>query len=703
MIRIAIVGGGPGGLITAYHLDEFHNDVAVVKLFEASPRLGGKVVTRQFNRAPVLYEAGVAELYDYSAIGPDPLRTLVGEFGLETVRMAGRAVIMDDRILRTEADFGHHFGPKALRDLLDFYANCARQLTPRDYYEGIWLDDNAHPLAAISYRQMLDAIGNPNVRRYVEIAARSDVATEPHLTNALDGLKNILMDHPRYMGLYSIVGGIQRLTDELAERISADCSLETEVQCIEPSHDGGLSLVLGRGQSRAVETFDLVILAMPNSWLQRIAWGSPSLRAAMNAHLARYDRHTHYLKIAILFERPFWRLKIPGSYFMSEAFNGCCIYDEGKRHPSGSFGVLNWLIAGNDALMLSNYDDDRLARLALDSLPAVLAQDRPPALEFQVHRWSGAISCLPGGYPVLPLRERHCPDPVNHEGLYIVGDYLFDSTLNGVFDSADYVSDLILTRLRKLKYLGEDTASAAPAAAGPLLEAYHDLYDGSRSYEDSIDEYFDEYYTRDLIAAIWQWRKPYRLLDCGSANGLTLQRFAAIGIEAWGIENSAYVHAKTPPEWRSRNLLGDVRQMPFPDNHFDFIYETCLCYLPEDQVEIAMAEMLRVCRVGIFFGSITSDMTAEIIETHDLFEGIATLASLWDWSERFIRCGWRIATADPKRLARAWKIEEEANEGAAPWYPSAEAMRYCFYTKPGAPQQPVARRRPVKAGPARVG
>src|SRR4051794_23469920 len=64
--RIAVVGGGPGGLFTAYLLNEFCGDLCEVVLFEAGPRLGGKVLTRRFDRAPVRYEAGVAELYDYS-------------------------------------------------------------------------------------------------------------------------------------------------------------------------------------------------------------------------------------------------------------------------------------------------------------------------------------------------------------------------------------------------------------------------------------------------------------------------------------------------------------------------------------------------------------------------------------------------------------------------------------------------------------
>jgi protoporphyrinogen oxidase len=48
MTRVAIVGGGPGGLLTAYLLKEQCSNLCEVTLFEAGPRLGGKVRTEQF-------------------------------------------------------------------------------------------------------------------------------------------------------------------------------------------------------------------------------------------------------------------------------------------------------------------------------------------------------------------------------------------------------------------------------------------------------------------------------------------------------------------------------------------------------------------------------------------------------------------------------------------------------------------------------
>jgi len=51
--RIAIVGGGPGGLLTAFFLQRMTNRPLRMTLFEASRRLGGKVLTPSFRAAPV--------------------------------------------------------------------------------------------------------------------------------------------------------------------------------------------------------------------------------------------------------------------------------------------------------------------------------------------------------------------------------------------------------------------------------------------------------------------------------------------------------------------------------------------------------------------------------------------------------------------------------------------------------------------------
>ena len=77
MRTVAIIGGGPGGLMTAYSLQRA--GTIATTIFEASARLGGKLQTRTFDSAPVAYEAGVAECYNYETLGHDPLRQLVDD------------------------------------------------------------------------------------------------------------------------------------------------------------------------------------------------------------------------------------------------------------------------------------------------------------------------------------------------------------------------------------------------------------------------------------------------------------------------------------------------------------------------------------------------------------------------------------------------------------------------------------------------
>ena len=57
------------------------------------------------------------------------------------------------------------------------------------------------------------------------------------------------------------------------------------------------------------------------------------------------------------------------------------------------------------------------------------------------------MNARPVGRPVRSLEDRHRPEPPEHARLYVVGDYLHDSTLNGVLDSAEFVAECIAEQL----------------------------------------------------------------------------------------------------------------------------------------------------------------------------------------------------------------------------------------------------------------
>jgi len=54
----------------------------------------------------------------------------------------------------------------------------------------------------------------------------------------------------------------------------------------------------------------------------------------------------------------------------------------------------------------------------------------------------------------------------------------------------------------------------------------------------------------------------------------------------------------------------------------------------------------------------------------------------WEWSEQFLKNGFRMAIHDSKVLEKAWRIESSSNEGDHPWYPDKNVLRGCFFTKP---------------------
>ncbi|HEY1756407.1 MAG TPA: FAD-dependent oxidoreductase [Bryobacteraceae bacterium] len=443
-MRIAIIGGGPGGLITAYLLQQRSDRPLDITIFEATHRLGGKILTNTFDTAPVDYEAGAAELYDYSVTGPDPLRELVRDLGLSTRPMHGRTVILDGQPLQTRGDIRRHLGQNALDALEDFRRRATQFISPAAYYESDWKQDNEDFLSRQRFDELLRTVPDEAARRYIRVAVHSDLATEPHRTSALYGLQNFLMNEPGYMDLYTIDGGIETLVRELSARLRSRVLLNHRVTHVEATPDGAYR-VKSRGTSAYPhERFDIVVAALPVNWLPSIEWSGGALTEAMRAHHAHYDYPAHYLRVSLLFEEPFWRDRIAESYFMLDAFGGCCVYDETSRGSSAPFGVLGWLLAGEAALNWSNLSDSGLIEEMLDSLPPWLQRGRGLLCEGRVHRWAGTVNGWPAGYPAREPDSRHVPDPDGNPGLLAVGDYLFDSTLNGVMDSAEVVAERIL-------------------------------------------------------------------------------------------------------------------------------------------------------------------------------------------------------------------------------------------------------------------
>lgn len=447
MNRVAVVGGGPGGLMAAHQLERHFGPSCQVSLFEASDRLGGKLQTSMFDRAPVRYEAGIAECYDYHGFGPDPLRDLVDDLGLLPRPTCGTTVVLNGRWLRDDNDIERWLGLR-VRKAVEAFRLDATAMRPliRWHPQDAGQAETDHLWADRAWSDILARIDEPLARRYIEVVSHSDLATEPHLTNGLVGLRTFLRSLPSYGAQYTIAGGMERLATRLAERLSrTSIELRTPVVSVARNLAGGYRLEYRRGPAIIGQHFDAVVVALPYPRLRSIRWAGERLERAMAAHIAHYDRPGHYLRVSVLFDRAFWRSQFTDSFVMLDAFDGCCLYDESQ--PDSRHGVLGWLLAGASASSLEAENVEQLGARVLNALPAPLREPaRRHAIEVRVNRWIGALSGTPGGWPVKEPRAAHQPEPVEHPGLVLVGDHLFDSTLNGVLRSARLATTLLASQ-----------------------------------------------------------------------------------------------------------------------------------------------------------------------------------------------------------------------------------------------------------------
>jgi monoamine oxidase/SAM-dependent methyltransferase len=683
MLDLAIVGGGPGGLMSAWYLRRKLGDLCRVTIFEASDRLGGKILTRKFDSAPAMYEAGVAEIYDYSMTGPDPLRELIQHFGLQTIPMDAEQVQLDGELLNDVAGMRRKYGAKTAEAIEAFRKRCAAMVSPIEYYEGVGAHDNEHPWAYVTAEEVLDKeVDDAAARRFFKVMARSDIATESHNTNGLNALKNYVMDVEGYIGLYSIQNGNEQLIECLQSEVDADIQLNHRVLKVGKTAAGRYRLNMMNGKGPETREFDLVLVCLPHSWLATLGWEGEALRKSMVKHVAYFDRPAHYLRVSLLFDTPFWGEKIPGAWFMSEAFGGCCVYNEGARHDVGRHGVLNFLIAGSDALAFANLSDQELIEAALKSLPSALGEVRAHFLEGKIHRWLSSVNALPGGLPARDVMTNHRPEPKQHPGIVVVGDYLFDSTLNGLLDSSDAATDIILTEMMRLRRARQgDPGHGDKPLSDKIDRDYFDNYRGVGPYHEVWSRFTDPDYLTELVRIVWNKSKGAKLLVAGSASGELVGALRERGVDAWGIENNRSVHARTPKALKKYNKLGSIADMPFKDNSFDIVFETSLCHLSERQVVRAVRELHRVAKTGLVFGSVTSDMAPALIDRYDLLRGVKKLGTWWEWSELFFGNGFDLSMHRHDCTDALWAATLAANKGPGRWYADSDSLRYSFFDK----------------------
>ncbi len=71
------------------------------------------------------------------------------------------------------------------------------------------------------------------------------------------------------------------------------------------------------------------------------------------------------------------------------------------------------------------------------------------------------------------MESRHRPEPLQHPNLLVVGDYLFDSTLNGVLDSADFAAEWLAGEMEHRSRVGYDLIGNSCTPHAPREDRLH--------------------------------------------------------------------------------------------------------------------------------------------------------------------------------------------------------------------------------------
>lgn len=169
-----------------------------------------------------------------------------------------------------------------------------------------------------------------------------------------------------------------------------------------------------------------------------------------------------------------------------------------------------------------------------------------------------------------------------------------------------------------------------------LSRQYGELYfDGPREYGYGGYRYDGRW--RPVAADIirhFDLKPGMRILDVGAAKGFLVKdlMLEAPGLEAFGLDISAYALKHCEPETVGRLHLGSATSLPFPDASFDAVISVnTLHNLDRDDVVIALREIMRVTRQGRAYVQVdsyrTEDQRALFIDwvltahTHDYPDG----------------------------------------------------------------------------------
>ena len=102
----------------------------------------------------------------------------------------------------------------------------------------------------------------------------------------------------------------------------------------------------------------------------------------------------------------------------------------------------------------------------------------------------------------------------------------------------------------------------------------------------------------------------------------------------------------SPPQLMKHNFHCDIAWLRLEDEEFERLSKPVFA-ARRRTTRRKIVEIRRVRRRGVLLGSVTTDLSIDLIERFNLLEDVRLLCSRWDWSEKFHAAGFVHALFDP--------------------------------------------------------
>lgn len=293
---VVVIGAGVAGLTAANRLRAGGLRVAVL---EARDRVGGRTWTNDID--------GVTLEIGGQWVSPDQTALLetLDELGLQTYDRyrEGSSVYIDADGTRTEYTGDIFPLPEATANEIERLVAVVDEYVAKVDPARPWETPDAAALDEVSFRAWLhdlspDRVATDNVELFIAGAmltkpAHAFSALQALLMAASAGSFTNLVDADFILDK-RVVGGMQQVSERLAERLGDDVHLNAPVRTLRWSDDGGIEVHARQA-----------LVAVPPPLYSRISYEPPLPRRQHQLH--QHLSMGFVIKVHAVYERPFWR------------------------------------------------------------------------------------------------------------------------------------------------------------------------------------------------------------------------------------------------------------------------------------------------------------------------------------------------------------------------------------------------------------